>query len=163
MITWESRPEAVRNLFNPAFCGALLARTVRGYNDSGMDVALAYLALPLVLHAATRTSLPGTVATTIAAWRERQPEHVADFPQHAKTMCEFVDGAIIFAVSAKLVAYDSASGKLRALGSDAVETLIRDDRFAEVSKCLERARFVGRWFAKAGSTIMIFSLLGVRP
>lgn len=164
MIAWETRPEAARNLFNPAFCAALLARTVRAYNDTGMDTTLAYIALPLILHAATRASLPRNTSTTIGAWREREPELVYEFAAHASVLREFVDTAILIGLQYGFFGLNELTGKLTARGSDTrEERFIQDDRFAEVSFCLERARFVGRWLARAGSASMVYAMFGVRP
>jgi hypothetical protein len=164
MIAWNDRPESVRNLFNPVFCAALLSRAVRGYNDSGMDLSLAYVVLPLVLHAEVRSSLPRTVATSLPAWRERNPDLIAWFGQLAVSMKPFTDAAIVYATSATLLRYDSPLSRLQARINDTdVEHAFDDDRFAEVSGCLERSRFVGRWLARSGSTSLVFSMLGIRP
>jgi hypothetical protein len=160
-MIWDEQPQAVQALFNPAFCAALLGQTVRAYSESGFDLALAYVALPLILHADTRNSLPGSVATTIPAWRERQPELTLGFFERARAMRPFVDAAIIFGARSGLFKYDDQNAVLLRSRSIDRSDQLSDDRFAESSKCLERAKFIGRWFSRAGSTAVIFALLGV--
>lgn len=35
MKTWDQRPREVRTLFNPAFCGLVLARAIEGFTAEG--------------------------------------------------------------------------------------------------------------------------------
>ena len=53
MKTWNLRPPEIRTLFNPAFCGLVLAQGIKGYNQdtkSPIPFSLTLLILPLCLH-----------------------------------------------------------------------------------------------------------------
>ena len=57
MKPWDRRPIEVRNLFNPAFCGLILFRSMSGYeeeNIDGMPFSLSLLVLPLCLYKSSR-------------------------------------------------------------------------------------------------------------
>ena len=57
MKRWDQRPFEIRNLFNPAFCGLVLFRSLNGYEDideRGMPFSLSLLVLPLCLHKDSR-------------------------------------------------------------------------------------------------------------
>ena len=71
MKRWSERPPEVAHLFNPAFCALLLREAVRGFAEvspSGMPHPLVFLLLPIVLHKATRESLPGSITTKMHPW-----------------------------------------------------------------------------------------------
>ena len=60
MKPWVQRPFEVRNLFNPAFCGVVLARAIEGHEAEcglGLQYSLTHLVLPLSLHRSTREVL----------------------------------------------------------------------------------------------------------
>jgi len=65
---WEDRPLEEANLFNPAFCSALVFEFVRAYTKErpeGAPLPLLPLVFSIVLHSATRNKLPGT---TLPVW-----------------------------------------------------------------------------------------------
>ncbi len=60
MKPWNQRPREIRNLFNPAFCGLVLARGVEGFSETTnqpMPFSLTLLILPLCLHKRTREQI----------------------------------------------------------------------------------------------------------
>lgn len=60
MKRWDQRPFEIRNLFNPAFCGLVLFRALRGYEEEdarGMPFSLSLLVLPLCLHKDSREAV----------------------------------------------------------------------------------------------------------
>ena len=68
MQPWISRVVEEANLFNPAFCATLMAKTVDEYQKKAQHhfpFSLAFLVLPVVLHRATRESLPGSTITSL--------------------------------------------------------------------------------------------------
>src|SRR2546426_163924 len=63
MKRWQDRPEEVANLLNPAFCGHLIYASVQEHQtekEKPMPYALAFLVLPLALHASTRATIKAT-------------------------------------------------------------------------------------------------------
>lgn len=166
MITltrWSDRPSVVQNLFNPPFCGLLLWEALCGYNDSGMDYSLAYLVLPIVLHRGIRHALPRTARTTLIDWVQHHPEFALMFPHLTARMAPFTAEGLLWAANADVLMFSSMDARLISLRKPPIADDIPDDRIYEVSDCVHKARFLGKWLAKSGSPAVVFSVLGVRP
>jgi len=96
-LAWSDRPVEEAALFNPAFCGELIARTVAGYQEAraaALPLALAFVVLPLTLHEPTRRILPGRSNTMLLTWAADRGPLIADLPnrvlalrQHGKRSC----------------------------------------------------------------------------
>lgn len=71
--------------------------------------------------------------------------------------------AILFGVSHQTLALDG-NGDLLAGSKRKTPTERRTGLFtAEVRDCVDRAGFIGRWFAAGGTTATIYSAWGVAP
>jgi len=60
MRSWDYRPDEVKNLFNPAFCGRVIYGTISEYQKNtkrDFPFPLIYLVLPLVLPRQIRTEI----------------------------------------------------------------------------------------------------------
>ncbi len=71
MGAWTQRVVEEANLFNPAFCTTLLAKTADDFNKKtkrAFPFALSFLTLPIVLHAGTRRALPASTVTSLLPW-----------------------------------------------------------------------------------------------
>lgn len=161
MTPWARRPAELANLLNPAFCGLLLFKATQSYHresGSGMPLPLTFLVLPIVLHATTRASLPRSVATTLIAWLERSPENRIEFDQRARSLVPFTRESLMFLLDRNCLA---------AIGGDLVPDRVSPSRYQtstdEVVECVNRAEFVGRWFARAGDAATIYALFGLQP
>ena len=172
MSPWVERPTEVANLLNPAFAGALIRTSVEGYvseSQNGMPFEIAFLVLPLCLHTGTATRLPASAAATpLHTWlqREENRDVLISFADRIMALVPFTREAILFAASRAVVAFDDA-GRLRA-GTAAWPKLSSygnsyRNSGAEVKEAIRQAEFVGRWFALAGTTEFVFTILGVRP
>lgn len=162
MLSWEERPIEVANLLNPAFCSILLRDSVVGFRDSnlqGMPYPIAFLVLPLVLHKMTREALPRSIATKMHVWLQNNPEVRIDFAERTRRLVPYTKEALVFAMRAEVITI-SGNGNLfpaNRLGtiswpSDAEPAILRS-----------RAKFLGRWFARAGDVPTIFAIWGIRP
>jgi len=160
---WSARPYVVQNLFNPAFCGLLLWEAIRGYNDTGMEYPLSHVVLPMVLHRDIRYALPSTARTTLIAWLQGHPEHAVLLPSLISRMVPFTSEGLLWATNANVIRVSSLDGKLSILQKPPAADEIVDDQIAEVSHCVHKAGFVGKWLAKSGSAAVIYAILGVRP
>lgn len=165
MTPWQKRPKEEAALLNPAFCGVLLHETVRGYGSqrtAGMPYPLAFLVLPLVLHRATREALPRTTRTSLAVWLDENPTVRVGFAPRTKSLVPFTRESLLFGTT---------HGMLRAVGENLQSakqlrrraTFKREHATDEVSFCMSRAEFLGKWLARAGKPGTIFALWGIRP
>lgn len=161
---WQERPREVANLFNPAFTSLLLAKTLAGYAGSeptGMPLALSFLVLPIILHPDTRDALPRAASTTMFGWIAENPHLKAVFPRRARKSIPFTQEAIRFGIM---------YGKLAVAGPSLVMgarrfalNAVPPDATDEVRLCLQKAAFLGRWFAETDSPHTTLATWGIRP
>jgi hypothetical protein len=163
MRPWNDRPPEIAHLFNPAFCALLIREGVLGFMEvspSGMPYPLVFLLLPIVLHKATRESLPATVATKMHPWIQQHQEARIGFSERCRAVAAYTRQAIVFAATGTLLAF-SQDGTLQAPRLRLRRPPWPPD--SESATCRQRARFVGRWLATAGDNATIFAVWGVRP
>ena len=162
MKEWGKRPEEVRNLYNPAFCGRVPYASIAEYQKKcscDFPFPLVYLVLPLVLPSRTRQAISSR--TRFLNWVQAHQDLVYDFGLRARSLVEVTNEAVEFMLqTGHLVLSEdgelSVNSSRRGLG----KTKSVDD---EVKECLTKAENVGRWFAGAGKVETIYICLGVRP
>lgn len=161
MLPWNQRPIEVANLFNPAFCGLLLRQAVGGYqqaSERGMDYAMAFVVLPVVLHKDTRETLPN-LSTKLHVWMHRNHQVRIGFAERMQNMVQITKEALLFALQHGVLALNGEGALIpgpQALGNYPVP------KASEAAKCAKQAEFVGRWFADAGSPATFFSTWGIK-
>jgi hypothetical protein len=152
-----------RALLNPAFIALVAWNAASGYESEGgqgLPFPLAFLAVPIALHPATRARLPRTVRTSLAAWLEENPFLRETFPKRAQSLSRAVREGVGTAL---------AAGLLSVADGGELEPVTRPRRrreqavTEEIAATYAAARFVGRWFARAGTPATTFALWGVRP
>jgi hypothetical protein len=159
---WSARPEVVQNLFNPAFGALLLVEAIIAHGELGLDFPLSYIVLPLVLQKEVRKSLPRDARTSLPAWTHEHGDLLILVPKLVSELKDFTNEAILFAGSADRLKVISG-GRLIANGKAVTAPRLPEDPFGEIGDCVSRARFVGKWFARAGGTANVFGVLGIRP
>lgn len=162
---WNDRPTEVANLLNPAFTGAALRLAVSGYcgeANAGMPFELAFLVFPFALHGSTRSRLPRAVSTLLHTWLQDNRDVVVQFPARTQSLVPFTKEAIVFACQRDVLAFDD-EGAIRPGNTKLKKVAAYKTASDEIKDALNRAEFVGRWFAMSGSPVTILTLLGVRP
>ena len=163
---WDLRTNEEASLFNPSFCAMLLAETAFDHqrrNQLPMPFPLVFLVLPIVLHQNTRQALPSTTVTALLPWVERNRDILAGFPARVAVMREITKESLVFGLQHRLLQISEPAALVVGPGRKTA-TVRRTPLFTnEVRKCVERAAFVGRWFAAAGTTATIYASLGVSP
>lgn len=165
MTAWADRSHEERALLNPGFCANLLWHAARGYATES-DVALSFeesfLVLPFVLHRETRETLPRSGRTSLAVWLDENPLARGRVASRARLLVPFTKEALTFGGVHGLIRLDG--GRLRAepTWQQAVNRTIKVSS-DEVKGCANRAAFMGKWFAQAGSAATVLALIGVRP
>lgn len=167
VIPWRNQAVEQARLLNPAFLGALVMEAARGYEDEsgdaqGLPYALAFVALPVVLHKPTRDALPRQIRTSLAAWVVEHPEAQVGFPERSTALVPLVKDAILLASRDGLLRLEGtrfkATGNRRSL-----DAYSKSCQSLEVQECLKKALFLGRWFSRAGEATTVMALWGVRP
>jgi hypothetical protein len=163
---WANRVIEEANLFNPAFCATLLAKTVEDFRKRAarpFPFALAFLVLPIVLHQGTRAALPGSTVTSLLPWIQDNREQLVDFAVRVQRLRAITREAIMFGVQNSTLQFN-AEGDLTIGPKRQSATARRTELFTpEVRECVDRAGFIGRWFAAAGTTATIYAAWGISP
>jgi hypothetical protein len=84
----------------PGFLRALIRGGVLGFMEvspGGMPYPLVFLLLPIVLHKATRESLPGTVATKMHPWIQQHQGARVGFSERCAAVAAYTRESILFA------------------------------------------------------------------
>jgi len=156
---WVKRPIEHRTLLNPAFLSVIVAEAASGYRaetDRPLPFALAFLAVPIVLHEPTREALP-TIATSMYAWLDREPQARVYIPPLARQFVPHTREAVRFGVRRGALEF-AAGGALTALTLNTPE---RNTQTTDLRRCRTRARFTGRWLARAGDPGTILASWGL--
>ena len=162
---WSERPHEEAHLLNPAFVGMLLCRMVTDYSRKTgrpMPIALAFLLAPIVLHRRTREALPKSTVTGVLPWLQEHKEVHVTFASRMRVTRPVTQEALMFAMAHSYLAVDGSAlavGRRRIPASYTKDA----DHTDETRECVDRAAFVGRWLAGAGTDNTIFAAWGVAP
>jgi Family of unknown function (DUF6521) len=162
MRPWSARPIEVRNLLNPAFCGLVLVRALRGYEENdvaGMPFSLSLLVLPLCLHKETRGLLAGHARSYLLKALSDNPQLLVGFPQRTTVLIPYSHEALAFAMNMGCFNVTD-TGRLKTRPRGIRQSLSGTD---ESVACQKVARFVGKQFANISDRATIYTALGVRP
>jgi hypothetical protein len=166
MQPWSNRVVEEANLFNPAFCATLLAKTADEFSKKAnrpLPFALAFLVLPIVLHRGTRLALPGSTITSLLPWIQDNREQLVDFAVRVQRLRGITQEALLFGVQHEILAL-TVGGDLEVGAKRQATTSRRTGLFTDEARdCVDRAGFVGRWFAGAGTTATIYASWGITP
>ena len=162
MRAWDNRPDEVKNLLNPAFCGRIIYYTVSEYQKRtkrDFPFPLVYLVLPLVLPRSIRTKIDSR--TQLINWLQKHQELVFNFGKRAGDLVEITNEAIEFMLQTGYMMLTDNGELSKVITAGTLSKTKYIDQ--EVSECLNKAEHVGRWFASAGKAEQIYTSLGVRP
>ncbi|GFE84972.1 hypothetical protein GCM10011487_69720 [Steroidobacter agaridevorans] len=164
MTEWTNRPQEERALLNPAFCATLLwhAASVRKGASRPLAFEECFLVLPLVLPAMTRDALPATTATAMLNWLENNPVEQRRLVVRSRLMVPFTRTALLFGATRGFFRVTRETLEAEEKWGGKVKGFERGSS-SEVRACVQKARFVSKWFLKAGSPSTVLAILGVRP
>jgi hypothetical protein len=154
-----------RRLLNPAFGGALVIRATLGYakeGTSGLPYVYTYLILPLLLHPETRDRLPSTIVTKLVTWSERNGDVVAAIPQRVKELAPATRESLFLASTAGLISLGDTGEIHPVLAEGELARFERTSGSSEVTICMRKANFIGRWLATSGTVPTVLTALGVQ-
>lgn len=163
-LAWTKRPMEEAALFNPAYCGELIARCASEYQAARaapLPLSLAFLVLPLTLHSPTRDILPGRSNATLATWAAERGPQIADLPERALGLRPATREAILFAIQHAALAIDAAG--LRPGVKPFKLSAKRPQATPDTEAARRAAGLLGRWFANQGSAGLVLQAVGLRP
>lgn len=161
MLSWEHRPIEVANLLNPPFCAEILRRCFFAYEKQVGDYfpyPLTFLVLPIVLHKKTREMISSKTRDHLDAWLHKHQEVRIGFAERAKQLIPITNEALTFLLNSDSVEVNDYA---KLIMKDYSPNKINEDN--EVSDCFKKSEIVGKWFAKSGNPITIYTMWGVRP
>ena len=163
-LSWSERPPEEARNFNPAFCGELIRHTVGEFSkgrDASLNLAIAFLVLPLTLHKPTRDVLPGRANAAFATWVAERNPLLVELPGRVNRLRPITREALLFAVRHHLLA--TRDGGL-VLGNKRIQsTATASPTTDDVNETRTTARFLGRWFARQVTQSSILQGMGVAP
>lgn len=162
MRAWDNRPDEVKNLLNPAFCGRVIYGTVSEYQKSAkrdFPFPLVYLILPLIMPRPIRIEINSR--TQLVNWVQRHQELVFNFGKRASDLVEITNEAVELMLQTGYMILTDNGELSKVITAGALSKTKHSDQ--EVAECLTKAEHVGRWFAGAGKVETIYTSLGVRP
>jgi hypothetical protein len=159
----DTRPVEEQALFNAAFLALMIRRAAEEHEQRAggrfLPVMLAYLVAPLALHGPTRRQLPTHVTTQMGEWIRSHPDASAGLDVRTRALRPLVSSGLTMGLRHGLVVGEN--GTLRAL---ALRRRPRGmARSAEVDACIDKAGFLGRWFAEQPDALTVLALWGLRP
>lgn len=155
-------PADAANLFNPAYCCAILHRIATGHKaaaEKGLPYVLAFIAIPVAMHPTSAATLPSSAQTRLHNWILNNPEVLVGFADRSRSMAPFVRDAISFGLQfglLKLVEPDL----LVALNSKLITKWDKRPYNLDTSK---QAQVLGKLLAQMRDLPTVFTLFGVRP
>jgi hypothetical protein len=166
MRPWSTRVIEEANLFNPAFCATLLAKATDDFVKKAhrpLPFPLSFLVLPIVLHQGTRSALPHSTITLLLSWIQENRTQLVGFATRVYHLRDITREAVMFGCQYQALALtddgDIVIGRRRQAPTDNRTGLFTN----EARECVDRAGFVGRWFAVAGTTATIYAAWGIAP
>lgn len=162
MKRWDHRPFEVRNLFNPAFCGLILFRTMQGYeeeNSDGMPFSLALLVLPLCLQKDSRQVIADSPRSYLLKIVEKNPQLLVGFADRASHLLPFTFEAFGLLMDRGCF-FVSQDGRLKTVPDRVRKSVTGTD---ESVSCQRVARIVGKEFARIADRVTVYTTFGIRP
>lgn len=161
---WAERPVEEARLFNPAFCGELIGRTVVEFHaarQQALEFTLAYLVIPLVLHRPTREILPTRANKAFAGWTAEHSARLVELPDRTVQLRPITSEALMFAVRHELLMFRDGelvpgAHPVRLQSRKLIDT-------EEVRAVRKAASLLGRWFARQGTQTSVLRGMGVAP
>lgn len=162
MKPWNKRPFEYRRFYNPAFCAVLLMRAIKEYKNvsgKGMPFSLSFLILPLCLHEDSLNILNSIKKSSFLKVLSENPELLVGFADRVAYLLPYTLEGLGYAFQSESFIINK-DGSLQ-IKNGGVKTDISGS--IEVKACQGTAIYLGRAFARIGSTVTIFTSMGVRP
>lgn len=162
MKNWNDRPREVRALFNPAFCGLVIARSIEGYTELSkrpMPFSLTLLILPLSLHQRTREVLKVGAKSYFTKILENHPEIRVDLAERTRGLFPYAMEGFSYLADCGAISIDE-SGAIGLVPNQVRKSITGTQ---DSKDCQTVARSLGRKFAQLGDRVTVFTSLGIRP
>ncbi len=149
------------SLFNPAFVALLISESAREHTREAkapepLPVGLA--AATIAMYPVLRGWLPSNTRSHLAKWMTDHPEFRPEFQRLFQGSVAPLRAGLLFGLQSQALGMEGAAITPRGRRAQ-----LPDDLSDETRAIVDAAGLAGRWFAKAGSTPTVLSLLGFEP
>ncbi|MBN9464061.1 hypothetical protein ABIB58_000561 [Brevundimonas sp. UYEF29] len=148
---------------NPAWGAWVLSSFIRGFSEAGaqgVDLPIAYLALPICLSGDLLSTFDGTNKKTgLREWVERSPQIQLELGDRLNGSLRIVSEAVRLGCFTNAVRLDT-EGRLL-VGSLPLKTDLAKGLSPALAGPVKRADRLGYWMGMAGSTKTIFDIVGI--
>ncbi|NFO02686.1 hypothetical protein FDB23_00940 [Clostridium botulinum] len=161
MKGWNDRPKEVANNFNPAFCGEIICYVIEEYykeKKDGLQFLLLFLVLPIVLHKETRRKIISSRGY-MSVWLHQNQEVKVDFARRVNQLLDITIETYSFLIAYKVIKVENGKIFINTKLQKRKNELLHE----ETKDCIEKAKIIGRWFARNKDTATIYVMWGVRP
>ncbi|WP_043767359.1 three component ABC system middle component [Algiphilus aromaticivorans] len=158
----DQRPFEIRNLFNPAFCGLILFRGIRGYEEAdarGMPFSLTLLLLPLCLYKDSRDVIARNSRSRLLSTTELNQQLMVGFADRVTQMLPYAFEGFGLLMEKGCVAI-SNDARIQSVPKTVRKAVKGTD---ETVACQKVARILGKEFARIADRSTIYTTFGVRP
>lgn len=162
---WTTRNPIVANLLNPAFCGEVIRRTAKSFNENtntNFPFAFTFLVLPILLHEETRKRMPKSTASYLFTWVENNDDLFFNFGKRAKDMVPYTKESLIFLTQNKLVTIDSGGGIVVPIPIKRQKKL-KNDEIDEFESIMNKAAMLGKWLSHNSNVNSVYSFFRIMP
>jgi len=162
MNTWDDRPREVRTLFNPAFCGLVLARGIEGFtaqSGSSMPFSLTLLILPLSLHKSTRELIRESKRAYLTSTLQEHPEIRVGLAERSRGLFPFTMEAFAYLMVCGAIKVDE-HGSITVLDGQVKKAITGSQ---DTKECQSVAKTLGAKLAQIKDRATIYTTLGIRP
>jgi len=162
MKSWNLRPREIRNLFNPAFCGLVLARGVEGFTKAAnrsMPFSLTLLILPLCLHKRSRDQIKDAPRAYFTKIIQDHPEIRIDLAKRARGLLPYTMEAFAYLMACGAITVDN-SGSIGLRENTVRKSIVGSQ---DTKDCQAVARSLGKKLALLNDRVTIYTTLGIRP
>lgn len=162
MKTWNLRPPEIRTLFNPAFCGLVLAHGIKGYNQdtkSQIPFSLTLLILPLCLHKRTREQILENKQSYLTKIIEMHPDIRVNLANRTKGLFPYTMEGFAYLMKSGLIQIDEGGGVI--LIKKSIVNILKGSQ--DTQDCQRAAILIGKKFGKVKDKVTVYTTLGIRP
>jgi hypothetical protein len=159
--SWNQRPSDVANLFNPAFCAAIVNRVAAGYSKAspaGLPFSLAFIALPVLLHPPSADELPTTSRTNFHGWLLENPQALIGFAERAQSMAPFVREGITYGLVNNILQLND----LRLLPCSQRQLKLWEKEAYNL-RYSHDSQLLGKLLGQLNDLTTVFAFFGIRP
>ena len=162
MKTWQLRPPEIRTLFNPAFCGLVLAHGIKGYvhyTKLPIPFSLSLLILPLCLHKRTREQILKHKQSYLTKIIEMHPEIRINLASRTKGLFPYAMEGFAYLMNSGFIKVDKGGGLVLIKGKVGNELKGSQD----TQDCQRAAILIGKKFGKVKDRVTVYTTLGIKP